>query len=60
MSNSHYYRTKAREMRANAAVFRDPWANREFLKLAEDFDRLADFTESRWPEAADIDEPTSH
>jgi len=47
-------------MRANAAVFRDPWANREFLKLAEDFDRLADFTESRWPEAADIDEPTSH
>ena len=49
-------------MRENATAFRDPWANREFLKLAEDFDRLAEFTESRWPtDAADTDDKeTSH
>jgi len=49
VSNAQYYRSKAREMRQNAEVFHDPWANREFLKLAEDFERLADFTEHRWP-----------
>ena len=57
MSNAQYYRSKAQEMRQNAKVFHDAWTNREFLKLAEGFERLADFTEQRWPvQIADADD----
>jgi hypothetical protein len=47
MSHPHYYREKADEMRRNAQRYRDPITSREFLRLADDFDRLAEFTEAR-------------
>ena len=47
MSDPQYYRRKAEEMRDNAERFHDPPIAREFQRLADDFDRLADFTEGR-------------
>jgi hypothetical protein len=47
MSDPHYYREKANEMRRNAQRFRDPFTSQEFSRLANDFDRLAEFTEAQ-------------
>jgi hypothetical protein len=47
MSDPLYYRKKADEMRGNAQRYRDPTTSREFRRLADDFDRLAEFTEAQ-------------
>ena len=47
MSDPQYYRRKAQEMRDSAQRFHEPSTVRAFHRLAEDFDRLAEFTEAQ-------------